>query len=84
MSHGLGLAPVAHQFEVRGSDEAGNEESIPAAHSWQVLMPGLTIPGVRIVVDSGLVRRSVFDPATDVEYGGCALGEFTPYRRVRN
>jgi ATP-dependent helicase HrpB len=24
----------------------------------------LTIPGVRIVVDSGLVRRSVFDPAT--------------------
>ncbi len=24
----------------------------------------LTIPGVRIIVDSGLVRRSVFDPAT--------------------
>ena len=24
----------------------------------------LTIPGVRVVVDSGLVRRSVFDPAT--------------------
>jgi ATP-dependent helicase HrpB len=24
----------------------------------------LTIPGIRIVVDSGLVRRSVFDPAT--------------------
>lgn len=26
---------------------------------------------------------TVFDPATGVEYGGCALGEFTPYRRVR-
>jgi Big-like domain-containing protein len=42
-----GLAPGAHQFEVRGSDDAGNEESSPAGHSWQVLMPGLTIPGVR-------------------------------------
>ena len=42
---GLALGP--HRFEVRGSDEAGNEEPSPAAHSWQVLMPGLTIPGVR-------------------------------------
>jgi hypothetical protein len=25
---------------------------------------------------------TVFDPATDMEYGGCALGEFTPYRRA--
>jgi hypothetical protein len=24
---------------------------------------------------------NVFDPATGVEYGGCSLGEFTPYRR---
>jgi hypothetical protein len=23
----------------------------------------------------------VFDPANGVEYGGCTLGEFTPYRR---
>ena len=26
---------------------------------------------------------TVFDPATGMEYGGCALGEFTPYRRAR-
>ena len=24
---------------------------------------------------------TVFDPSTGVEYGGCALGDFTPYRR---
>lgn len=24
----------------------------------------------------------VFDPQTGVEYGGCTLGEFTPYRRT--
>ena len=24
---------------------------------------------------------SVFDPSTGVEYGSCALGDFTPYRR---
>ena len=27
---------------------------------------------------------AVFDPATGVEYGACALGEFTPYRRTRD
>lgn len=42
-----GLAPGAHEFEVRASDEAGNMEPSPAVHPWQVLMPGLTIPGVR-------------------------------------
>jgi len=25
---------------------------------------------------------TVFDPVTGVEYGGCSLGEFTPYRRT--
>ena len=25
----------------------------------------------------------VFDPTTGTEYGGCSLGEFTPYRRER-
>jgi len=25
----------------------------------------------------------VFDPQTGTEYGGCSLGEFTPYRRTR-
>ena len=26
---------------------------------------------------------AVFDPTTGIEYGGCALGDFTPYRRAR-
>jgi hypothetical protein len=26
---------------------------------------------------------AVFDPATNIEYGACALGPFTPYRRAR-
>jgi hypothetical protein len=26
---------------------------------------------------------TVFDPVSSVEYGGCGLGEFTPYRRNR-
>ena len=25
----------------------------------------------------------VFDPGSGMSYGGCALGEFTPYRRVK-
>ncbi len=27
---------------------------------------------------------SVFDPVTRAEYGGCGLGDFEPYRRVRS
>jgi hypothetical protein len=38
----LSLGP--HRFEVKGIDEAANEERTPAAHSWQVLRPGLVIP----------------------------------------
>jgi hypothetical protein len=26
---------------------------------------------------------AVFDPTTGIEYGSCALGDFTPYRRPR-
>ncbi|MGD1148146.1 MAG: hypothetical protein ABR961_09375 [Thermoanaerobaculaceae bacterium] len=26
---------------------------------------------------------TVFDPSSGTEYGGCSLGEFTPYRRAR-
>lgn len=26
---------------------------------------------------------TILDPVSRVEYGGCALGDFTPYRRVR-
>jgi hypothetical protein len=40
---GLSLGP--HRFEVRGVDEAGNGDPSPAAHAWQVLRPGLVIPG---------------------------------------
>ncbi len=25
----------------------------------------------------------VFDPVSGIEYGGCGLGDFTPYRRIR-
>lgn len=38
----LSLGP--HRFEVKAVDEAGNEDPSPAAHSWQVLRPGLVIP----------------------------------------
>lgn len=27
---------------------------------------------------------TVFDPVSRIEYGGCGLGDFEPYRRVRN
>ena len=27
---------------------------------------------------------TVFDPVARIEYGGCGLGDFEPYRRVRN
>ena len=27
---------------------------------------------------------TVFDPVSRAEYGGCGLGDFEPYRRVRN
>jgi hypothetical protein len=26
---------------------------------------------------------TVFDPVSNIQYGGCGLGDFTPYRRVR-
>jgi Concanavalin A-like lectin/glucanases superfamily len=40
-----GLSPGRHHFEVRAVDEAGNEDATPATHDWQVLRPGLVIPG---------------------------------------
>jgi hypothetical protein len=40
-----GLSLGRHRFEVRAVDEAGNEDASPATHDWQVLRPGLVIPG---------------------------------------
>jgi hypothetical protein len=40
---GLSLGP--HRFEVTSVDAAGNSDPTPAEHSWQVLRPGLVIPG---------------------------------------
>jgi hypothetical protein len=39
----LGLGP--HRFEVTSFDAVGNQDPIPAGHGWQVLRPGLVIPG---------------------------------------
>ncbi len=39
----LSLGP--HQFEVAAVDAAGNQDPTPAGHAWQVLRPGLLIPG---------------------------------------
>jgi hypothetical protein len=39
----LSLGP--HRFEVAAVDAAGNEDPTPAGHAWQVLRPGLVIPG---------------------------------------
>jgi hypothetical protein len=40
---GLSLGP--HTFEVTAVDAAGNTDPTPARHAWQVLRPGLVIPG---------------------------------------
>jgi hypothetical protein len=40
---GLSLGP--HTFEVAGTDAVGNTDPTPARHAWQVLKPGLVIPG---------------------------------------
>jgi hypothetical protein len=40
-----GLSLGAHRFEVASVDAAGNSDPSPAAHAWQVLRPGLVIPG---------------------------------------
>jgi hypothetical protein len=40
-----GLSLGGHRFEVTSVDAAGNQDPSPAAHAWQVLRPGLRIPG---------------------------------------
>jgi hypothetical protein len=40
-----GLSLGGHRFEVTSVDAAGNQDPSPAEHAWQVLRPGLRIPG---------------------------------------
>ncbi|HEV2874852.1 MAG TPA: hypothetical protein VGW14_06850 [Thermoleophilaceae bacterium] len=40
-----GLSLGRHRFEVTAVDAAGNQDPTPAEHVWQVLRPGLVIPG---------------------------------------
>ena len=53
---GLSLGP--HAFEVAAFDAAGNQDPSPAAHAWQVLRPGLVIPGA-VRLASSLARELV-------------------------
>jgi ATP-dependent helicase HrpB len=68
-----GLPPGLDVFELYGElpPERQDEALAPALPgrrrltlSTNVAETSLTLPGVRVVIDSGLVRRSLFDPAT--------------------
>jgi ATP-dependent helicase HrpB len=54
------LAPGGTRSTVPGSAHSARKVVLAT----NIAETSLTIPGVRVVVDSGLVRRSVFDPAT--------------------
>ena len=56
-----GELAAAEQDAALESDPDGARRVILATN---VAETSLTIPGIRVVVDSGLVRRSLFDPAT--------------------
>jgi hypothetical protein len=53
---GLGLGP--HTFEVTAVDAAGNTDPTPGHHAWQVLRPGLVIPGT-VKLATALARELV-------------------------
>jgi hypothetical protein len=53
---GLGLG--RHRFEVTAVDAAGNQDPTPAQHGWQVLRPGLVIPGTATLA-AALARELV-------------------------
>jgi ATP-dependent helicase HrpB len=68
-----GLDSSVHILPLFGELSGDDQEAAlrPAAHgirkavlATNIAETSLTIQGVRIIVDSGLVRRSVFDPAT--------------------
>ncbi len=54
------LAPDAQDAALAPSPEGTRKVVL----STNIAETSLTIPGVRVVVDSGLVRRSIFDPST--------------------
>ena len=56
-----GELAAAEQDAALESDPGGARRVILATN---VAETSLTIPGIRVVVDAGLVRRSLFDPAT--------------------
>lgn len=69
----VGLDPSVRVLPLFGELSGDDQEAalLPAAQgtrkvvlSTNIAETSLTIPGVRIIVDSGLVRRSLFDPAT--------------------
>lgn len=68
-----GIDAAVRVLPLFGELSGGDQEAalLPAAPgvrkvvlATNIAETSLTIPGVRIIVDSGLVRRSVFDPAT--------------------
>jgi ATP-dependent helicase HrpB len=68
-----GLDPAVRVFPLFGELSGEDQEAalLPAAQgtrkvvlSTNIAETSLTIQGVRIIVDSGVVRRSLFDPAT--------------------
>ena len=69
-SSGTGRLRILPLYGELSSDEQEAALAPPAAGSRRVVLAtniaetSLTIPGVRVVVDSGLVRRARFDPAT--------------------
>ncbi|MCP5471069.1 MAG: ATP-dependent helicase HrpB [Sinobacteraceae bacterium] len=56
-----GELPAAAQDAALESDPQGPRRVILATN---VAETSLTIPGIRVVIDTGLVRRAVFDPVT--------------------
>jgi Bacterial Ig domain/Bacterial Ig-like domain/Chitobiase/beta-hexosaminidase C-terminal domain len=74
------LADGSHTFEVRATDAAGNQESAPALHAWDV---DAGSPSVTITEPAGFVNASDADPYTvratspdddvaDVEFFRCS------------
>ena len=81
--------------DLRGNRSAGETAIVfsgPGGRKW-VNRPAAGCPDLRFsralktrTPSTRLCRgdiATVFDPASGIEYGGCGLGDFEPYRRVR-